>query len=467
MAKSSRSETRRGLRVGVIQNGKVIEEILIRDPRPVHVGTAPTNDLVLGPQGTPDTFLLFEPNGDSGYTLHLSADMHAQIERDGTEETVPGGQRQQLQNNEEVRGKVTIGESIIVFELVDAPPLALLPPLPAPMQAGIGYIWAVTFGISLALFGAFVLSTLLHGSLVTLGYLIPPPPRDDGELVLNARLTRMLTPQELEDEEDELADLDTDEDSDLVVQDSDDDADGTGGDDDKEEAGSSTSGDGGAEGGDADGAITGVDQVVQGSAFGALVDADGGMNIGLGAADSASERSAAEALMNQAASGASGGGAVAKNLGSVGSGSGDGSGRIGVGGDGSSEVKSAAKAEGGSTEQKQVEVKANVGDKGNRVAGSGTLSESNVKGVLGRFRRRVERCYQRTLSSNPSAGGRVELQFRVDSNGQTTDARLPTNELGSTFGNCIMSEVRRLRFEKPSGGGPVTVSQRYVLQPSN
>lgn len=466
MAKSSRSETRRGLRVGVIQNGKVIEEVLIRDPRPMHVGTAPSNDLVLGPDGTPDSYLLFEPSEGANYTLHLDADMHAQIERDGETQNLQGGQKHALNSQEALRGKVTIGQSVVVFEFVDAPPIALLPPLPAPMQAGISYIWTVTFGISLALFGAFLLSTLIHGSLVTLGYLIPPPARDDGELVLNARLTRMLTPQELEDEEDDLADLDPDEDSDLVVEEDDDDGDGSGGEDEQEEAGSS-SGDGGAEGGDAEGAITGVDQVVQGSAFGALVDADGGMNIGLGAADSASEKSAAEALMNQASSGASGGGAVAKNLGSVGSGSGDGSGRIGVGGDGSSEVKSAAKAEGGSTEQKQVQVKANVGDKGNRVAGSGTLSESNVKGVLGRFRRRVERCYQRTLSSNPSAGGRVELQFRVDSNGQTTDARLPTNELGSTFGNCIMSEVRRLRFEKPSGGGPVTVSQRYVLQPSN
>lgn len=464
MAKSSRSETRRSLRVGVIHKDKVIEEDLVRDYRPIRVGTDPNNDLVTGPVGTPDSFLLFEPSENDAYTLHVGEGMRASVEIGGSNVELVAGQKRALPLDENVRGKVAIGETTVVFEFVDPPPLVLLPPLPAQMTAGLKYFISVTFGITLVLFAAFLFSGILHGTLVGLGYVIPPPPRDDGDLVLNARLTRLLTPADLE-EDDEPTDLEMDEESDLVVEESDDDSEGVAAaEDDKDTSGESGGGD---EGGDVDGALTGIDQVVQGSAFGALVDADGGMNIGLGVADSASERSAAEALMNQSASGASGSGVVAKNLGNVGSGSGDGSGRIGIGGDGESKVKSAAQAGVAETDQKQVRVKANVGDKGSRVAGSGTLSKSNVKGVLGRFRRRVERCYQRTLSSNPSAGGRVELQFRVDSNGQTTDARLPTNELGSTFGNCIMSEVRRLRFEKPSGGGPVTVSQRYVLQPSN
>lgn len=463
MAKSSRSETRRSLRVGVILKNKVIEEILIRDPRSVRVGTDPNNDLVVGPVGTLSTFLLFKPSGNDGYTLHVGEGMRASVERDDETVELLAGQKCELAFDNKVRGKIAMGETTVVFEFVDAPPLILLPPLPAPMKAGLGYIFSVTFGFTLVLFAALLFSGVLHGTLVGLGYIIPPPPRDDGELVLSARLTRMMTPAELE--EDDSDPIDLDEDSDLVVEESDDDSDGVAAVDDKDT--STTSKSGGAAGGDSDDALTGIDQVVQGSAFGALVDSDGGLNIGLGAMDSASERSAAEALMNQSASGASGGGVVARNLGSVGSGAGDGSGRIGIGGDGDSAVKSAAQAGAVETDQRQVQVKAKVGDRGSRMAGSGTLSESNVKGVLGRFRRRVERCYQRTLSSNPSAGGRVELQFRVDSNGQTTDARLATNELGSTFENCIMSEVRRLRFEKPAGGGPVTVSQRYVLQPSN
>lgn len=466
MAKSSRSETRRSLRVGVIQNGKVIEEILVRDPRPIYIGTDPSNDLVVGPQGTPDRFLLFEPSGQDAYTLHVGADMVAEVEVDDQKQTIAPSQDRALPLAQKTRGKVTIGQTVVVFEYVDAPPLVLLPPLPAAMKAGAGYIVSVMFGITVVLFSAFLLSGLLHGTLVALGYFIPPPPRNDGELVLNARLTRIMSIEEIE-EDDSLSDLELDDDSDLVVEQADDDSEGATGQEDAEDTSSSSKGSGAA-GGDAEGAITGTDRVIQGSAFGALMDGEGGFNLGIGAADSASERSAAEALMNQATSGAGGGGAVAKNLGSVGSGSGDGSGRIGIGGDGDSAVKSAATAEGAATDQKQVTVKANVGDKGSRVAGgSGSLTESHVQGVLGRFRRRVERCYQRTLSSNPSAGGRVELQFRIDSNGQTTDARLPTNELGDTFGNCITSEVRRLRFDKPSGGGPVTVSQRYVLQPSN
>src|SRR5699024_2631182 len=80
MVNSSRSESRRGLRLGVIQKGKVIEEILVREPRAVHVGTAPSNVLVTGPEGTPESFTLFDPQGDDGYRLNLGADMVAHVE---------------------------------------------------------------------------------------------------------------------------------------------------------------------------------------------------------------------------------------------------------------------------------------------------------------------------------------------------------------------------------------------------
>lgn len=454
MAKSSQNESRRALRVGVIQRDRVINEILVRDPQPIHVGTDPTNDLTIGADGTPANFLLFEPQG-GGYTIHLDATMYGQMELGGESRAITSGTRIDL--NDDVRGKVAMGGTTIVFETLTPPPLLLLPPVPAAMKLSMGYVLTIVFGLSIASFVALLVSAVIHGGLLAWGYLQPPPVRDDGALMLNARLTRLITA--VDDDDEEFDDVELEDDGDLIVED---------GEGDVSSAGADTKSDtkGGRSGGDSDGALTGIDQVVQGSALAGLVGADGGLNLGLVAADSASELSAAEALRNQQASGATGGGVVAKNLGGIGSGKGDGSGRIGVGGDGSSEVLQAAQADMADAGKKQVKVKANVSGKGNRLAGSGTLSESEVKGVLGRFQKRVTRCYERTLASNPSAGGRVELQFRVDQNGQATDARMPTNELGDGFGNCLLTEVRRLRFSPPKGG-PVTVSQRYVLQPSN
>jgi len=462
MANTSQSKQDKTLRIGVIQQGHVVEETLVRDRRSMTFGADLKNEIVLASEGAPSSFTLFEATGDKGYTLHVDPSMRGQVQIGDRTVSMGGPGDTSLVLTDDAEGSIAIGTSTIVFQFVDAPPIAAIPPFPANMRASIFYVLSVGLGLTSAFFLALFISGVIHGTLVGLGYVIPPPPRDEGNLVLNARLTRLLVevvpeePVEIIDPTEEDDTLVVEEDDSIVAEAPADKSSGK----DKEPS----SGNGGKQGGDSAGALTGIDQVVAGSAFGALMNADGGMNLGLVDAGSESERSAAEALANQQASGGTGAGVVADNLGAIGSGTGDGSGRIGIGGDGSSAVADAAKAGAATTAQEQVRVKPNVGDRGQRMAGSGELSESEVRGVLGRFQRRVERCYERTLASNPSASGRVELQFRVDASGQTSDARMPTNELGDTFGNCILTEVRRLRFSPPSGGS-VTVSQRYILQP--
>lgn len=461
MASTSQSKQGKTLRLGVIQNGSVTEETLIRDGDSVTIGSSPKNRIVLAAEGVPDSAVVFEKKGE-GYALKLDASMRASITQKKKTAEHGGAAATTVDLSDDMRGRVHIGDATILFQFVDAPPVAVIPPFPKAMKAGPFYVFTMGLGITAAVFVALVISGALHGLFLGLGWVIPPPPRDDGAFELNARLTRMLvdTPPE---EPAEATDVALEDEGDLVPEDTGEIADEVASAPSDDDGSSSSSGSGAA-GGDSAGALTGITEVIQGSAFGALMSADGGLNLGLADAGSASERSAAEALANQQASGGTGSGVIASNLGAIGSGTGDGSGRIGVGGDGSSAVADAARAGSTTTAQEQVRVRPNVGDRGQRMAGSGQLSESEVRGVLGRFQRRVERCYERTLASNPSASGRVELQFRVDSDGQTADARMPTNELGDTFGNCILTEVRRLRFSPPSGGA-VTVSQRYILQP--
>lgn len=468
MANSSQNKQGHVLRIGVIKDDRVVDEIVVREQRIVTIGTNRRNLIVVEGAGVPDTVKPFRVDGDGHMYLHVLPHMTGQVSIDdsiysiaeliGSGQAVADAEGFAVALNPQSKGKIVLDGLSFLFQMIPQPAAILLPPLPPAMKAGLGYLARVSLGLTTASLVAFIISSILHGSLVGAMFIIPPPPRSDGDLVLNARLTRMLA-EPVEEEPTEVADVPVEDDGDIINDDAPTGEVAAAG-DEKEDTGSRS----GASGGDSSGALTGLNQVIAGSAFGALMNADGGINLGLVSADSASERSAAEALASQQASGASGGGIVANNLGGIGSGTGDGTGRIGVGGDGSSAVADAARASGTTTAQEQVRVKPNVGDRGQRMAGSGTLSESEVRGVLGRFQRRVERCYERTLASNPSASGRVELRFRVDAKGETEDARLETNELGDSFGQCILSEVRRLRFSAPSGGA-VTVSQRYILQP--
>lgn len=473
MANSSQNMQDNVLRIGVIKDERVVDEIVVREKRIVTIGSNRRNLIVVEGDDVPDTVKPFRVDGDEQFYLHVLPSMTGHVSIDdatvSVEELIasgratPDGDGYAVPLNAKSKGKISLDGLTFLFQFVAQPPAILLPPLPPAMKASIGYLARVSLGITTASLVAFLISTLLHGGLVGAMFIIPPPPRADGDLVLNARLTRMLA-EPIEEEPTEVADAPIEDDGDIIVDDAPAGDVVAAGPDDSDSKGSSSSR-GGAAGGDSSGALTGINQVIAGSAFGALMNADGGLNLGLVAADSASERSAAEALAQQQASGGTGaGGVVAENLGGIGSGTGDGTGRLGVGGDGSSAVADAARASGTTTAQEQVRVKPNVGDRGQRMAGSGSLSESEVRGVLGRFQRRVERCYERTLASNPSASGRVELRFRVDDKGESQDARLEVNELGDSFGQCILSEVRRLRFSPPSGGS-VTVSQRYILQP--
>lgn len=450
MAKGSQNRQGKALRIGVLHKGRLVDERIVHDGV-VRFGHELDNELVVFGTDIPDSKEIFVAQADGAWALKLDPASSSSVEIKGTTKSVSAWARDGvIALAADAQGKVLFEETTILFQMVDG--ALAVPVLPPSMKLGFLGFAALMLGLSTAFIVSLVVSFVIHGGIWGYGYFVPPPPRADGEFELNARLTRMLV--DLEEQEREV--VETEENPDDSIPEEQDDSTEEERPEPQDKPDEPTSG-------DPQDALTEIDQVIAASAFGALVSADGGLNLALVAADSASERSAAEALAMQQATGGVGTGVVAANLGGVGSGTGDGTGRLGVG-DGGNAVADAARAGGGASQQEQVRVRPNVADRGNRTAGSGTLSESEVRGVLGRFARRVERCYERVLASNPSAAGRVEIQFRVNASGETEDARLPSNELGDSFGNCILTEVRRLRFSAPAGGS-VTVSQRYILEP--
>lgn len=457
MAKTSQNSQGYSLRIGILHRGRLVKETVFHGAT-VRAGSALSNDLVIFGAGIPEGGDIFVPQGSANWSINLGYSADAVVELDGVKKPASawaaGGAGNQLELPANARGKVTLGDTAILFQVVDGTP-AVIPVVPPKMKLGVIGFAVLMMGFSTAFVGSLIFSFVVHGGLFGLALFTPPPPRPDGDFELAARLTRMLT--EVEQEDRELPE-EFDEEDDTIVEETSDDTQAEERPTEREDSPRPD-----RSSGDPQDALTAVDQVVAASAFGALVSADGGLNLGLVALDSASERSAAEALAQQQATGGTGG-VVASNLGNVGSGTGDGTGRLGIGEGGSAVADAARASDAGGSRQEQVAVRPNVSDRGNRTAGSGSLSESEVRGVLGRFSRRVERCYERVLATNPSASGRVEIQFRVGASGETEDARLPANELGDSFGNCILTEVRRLRFSAPSGGS-VTVSQRYILQP--
>jgi hypothetical protein len=76
------------------------------------------------------------------------------------------------------------------------------------------------------------------------------------------------------------------------------------------------------------------------------------------------------------------------------------------------------------------------------------------------YMRQLERCHRLILGKQPGAGGRVTISFTVSASGRATGAS--ANGFNSTVDRCIAARANHWRFPKPRDGGEA-VSQAFSL----
>jgi hypothetical protein len=121
----------RVLRIGIVRDGRIVEERLIRPQQPVSVGESTRNDFIFPPTHLPGRFQLFKPTRGGGYSLRLSGDMDGKVSfndavvplaelRDSEARRVGG--HWELPLPARARGKVVIDGITVLFQFVPAPP---------------------------------------------------------------------------------------------------------------------------------------------------------------------------------------------------------------------------------------------------------------------------------------------------------------------------------------------------------
>jgi hypothetical protein len=148
----------RHLRVGVIQRGRIVEERLLRAPRAVTFGPAPGDTFVTPPDDDfAGSWRLFESRRGR-LVLRLAQGMQARVADGGDVATHDGPGVVML--GDAARGKVTRGETTLLFQLVRPPAPQPRPQLPASVRR---HVVAELDGVFTAI-GA--LSFLVHLALV-------------------------------------------------------------------------------------------------------------------------------------------------------------------------------------------------------------------------------------------------------------------------------------------------------------
>lgn len=111
------------------------------------------------------------------------------------------------------------------------------------------------------------------------------------------------------------------------------------------------------------------------------------------------------------------------------------------------------------------EVKLHIRGEGVRdVSGAGRLDKSAIESVFSSRQSAIKMCYQRSLKVNPNISGKVTIRFTIGEAGTVTDIYVLENTTGDPdVAACIVQKVRTWRFTPPEGG-PVTVTMPLLLQ---
>src|SRR5262245_8238753 len=116
---------RRLLRVGIVHGRRIVEERLLARPGDVTIGTSPRSTFIVPWDGVPPRWRLFEARGGRSF-LHLSGGMSARI-ADGAAVTsvdapAAGAPPPPIPLPDRARGKVTVGDTAVLFQLLRPPP---------------------------------------------------------------------------------------------------------------------------------------------------------------------------------------------------------------------------------------------------------------------------------------------------------------------------------------------------------
>ncbi len=457
------------LRIGIIQGGKIIEERIVRRRETVTVGASEKNHFVLIASELPSSrFEMFETKGGD-YTLHFTESMGGRVSIKGevvdlvqartSGRMAKRGKTFQVTLDDQARGKVTVGDTTVLFQFVAPPPIQPRPQLPAAVRGGMfrSMDWFVMT--------LWVVSFLLHAGVIIWWETADWPKIDKWEKFLQLQdLIAAKTDATFEKKKKEA---------------------------DKGEG----------------------DEVVDTDAAEDAVEDDKPKTAGKVAVDTGPKKSAEEIARERAEKRAELAAKLAeqginKILGTLGGDGADGAivdvlrgGDVGadqdellrqVSGvgvatsDQSGSLKGPAGGKGGGEAADIDQIKVAGGDKNVKTAGPG--NERAVKGVVkkkaptaaggsglmdpGQVAKVVNQkigaikgCYEQALKRDPTLQGKVTIQFTIAGSGKVTSAKATVNELGAQVASCMVSAFLRFRFPPPDGG-TVTFAYPFMFTPA-
>lgn len=445
------------LRIGIVQNGKIIDERELKRRETISVGTHQKATFQVNTQALPRSFDLFDYDGKK-YYIRFNDKMEGRIQLDGNEvKTFPDleqmgrvkkrGEADAVEINDSSRGKVVIGDVTVLFQFKSPAAAPVRPVLPADIRG------SMLQNIDAQFTAIFVFVALVQISIVTYARSLPYVEPTSIEQI-DESYQEMIMPDRIpEPPKVELAE-------------------NTEGQDKTKEKGKEkakakkapkkkTSGKKpGKPGKNTASSAEAKRKKVAGKGLLRVLGTSGKGAKSGALADVFSEGDGNGSGLGDAFSGI-GGVDIAEAGGQRGTrGSGDGGGvgigDISTGGGGGDSVSAGTKREKavrGNTKLDTPEV-------------DGELSQAQIARVMKRQIKALRACYEGALKRNRKLKGKIVIEFEILESGRTSGISFPTDQLGSSeVKRCIKTRAKYWRFPKPKGGS-VFVAYPIVFTPS-
>jgi outer membrane biosynthesis protein TonB len=440
------------LRIGVVQNGRVSEERIIKQRVHVTVGPNEKNLFVVGGGNLPPSFRLFELVGND-YHLNFLDGMSGRLAlptgisdlnvlRGQARRTAQGAYQVRL--TEDSRGKVVIGDVTFLFQFVAPPPIQPKPQLPvAVLRGASGIDWNTTMIAALS----FLIHFLALGSIYS-DWL--DPVIDDEVSVANLidSLKSLPAPPPLEEKPTEET---ADKTPEKAPEKTPDKAPTT-------SAPTATKGEPGKVSAAEKASLMQETERVMLETLAALSNTgpatEGVLSrseVAMGALDAAAASDKAVGAGSDPLGLSHGGGGTLRP------------GELGGGLGGLANTGRSGGTEGSGQATKVSGPKAAMPGVSSSVAGGAI---TNAARVIAAMRPAFRACFQKGLDQNPDAQGSIRLAIKVGPGGEVSGVTAtPSGNLPPSVVDCVSTRARRAQFDPPEGGASVVnVPVTFVKQ---
>jgi hypothetical protein len=179
----------RALRIAVVQRGRVIEDAIFERGETITIGPTERSTFVVAEASLPPKFVLFEDTG-AGFRLNVLDLMRGRLATAAGPVDIAGSKSIAL--GDDARGRVVVGETSFLFQMVASRPPKSKAPLPLSVRVGLtseidwttvivaAFSFLFHFGVIATLYGDWI-DPLVDdrvevGQLVEMMNHLPPPP---------------------------------------------------------------------------------------------------------------------------------------------------------------------------------------------------------------------------------------------------------------------------------------------------